>query len=355
VPRQERTELTIDTALVRDDGRAVAELLTATRALVGPVIESVIAQMPGGLRLIVGYHFGLWDKSGARTAADSGKAIRPALVLASARLAGGEPRDAVRAAAAVELVHNFTLLHDDVMDRDLVRRNRPTVWAEFGVPDAILAGDLLQAVAFRLLAESGPAAAAAVGRLVACMVDLCEGQHQDCAFERRFDVGLDECAAMSEAKTGALLGCCCALGALAAGADQQTAERLDRWGRCIGRAFQLVDDVLGIWGDPARTGKPAYSDLAARKKSLPVVAALNSGTDAGLALAGIYRGTAPLSAAEQLRAADLVELAGARRWADDQIGLLLEQARQLLVPVGGAAGGAQELLLLGALIAKRDK
>jgi geranylgeranyl diphosphate synthase type I len=340
--------------LVRDDDRAVAALLTATRAQVDPVMESVITQMPGGLRLIVGYHFGLWDKFGTRTTADAGKAIRPALVLASARLAGGSARDAVPAAVAVELVHNFTLLHDDVMDRDLVRRNRPTVWAEFGVPDAILAGDLLQAVAFRLLAESGRSGPAAVARLVDCMVDLCEGQHQDCAFEHRFDVGLDECTAMAEAKTGALLGCCCALGALAAGADERTVERLDRWGRCIGRAFQLVDDVLGIWGDPARTGKPAYSDLVARKKSMPVVAALNSGTDAGLALARIYHSKAPLSIAEQLHAADLVEFAGGRQWANEQISLQLEEAGDLLLSMGDA-GPVEDLMLLGRLIAKRDK
>ncbi|CAM5322766.1 hypothetical protein SALBM311S_11426 [Streptomyces alboniger] len=187
----------------------------------------------------------------------------------------------MRAAAAVELVHNFTLLHDDVMDRDRIRRHRPTAWTVFGDADAILAGDTLQALALRMLAEDPhPASARAAARLADCVVELCAGQHADTAMEALGprDVTLDEVLAMAEAKTGALLGCACALGALYAGAGEEDVRALDGFGREAGLAFQLIDDVIGIWGDPRSTGKPALVDLAARKKSLPVVAALVSGT-----------------------------------------------------------------------------
>ena len=191
----------------------------------------------------------------------------------------------------VELVHNFTLLHDDVMDRDTTRRHRPTAWTVFGDADAILAGDALQALALRLLAEDPhPASRPAAARLADCVIELCEGQQADTALERRApgEVTLDEVLAMAEAKTGALLGCACALGGLYAGAADEDVAALDAFGRQAGLAFQLIDDVIGIWGDPSRTGKPAGADLAARKKSLPVVAALASGTPAAAELAALY-------------------------------------------------------------------
>ncbi|PWS44478.1 polyprenyl synthetase, partial [Streptomyces sp. ZEA17I] len=243
-----------------------------------------------------------------------GKAIRPALVLAAARALGGDPERAVRAAVAVELAHNFTLLHDDVIDEDTTRRHRPTAWAVFGVPDAIITGDALLALAQRLLAEdSHPAAARAAARLSSCVIELCAGQQADCAFEERGpdEVTLDECLTMATAKTGALLGCACALGALYAGAEDRAVRAMDGFGREAGLSFQLIDDLIGIWGDPARTGKPVGADLAAHKKSLPVVAALTSGTPAAAELAALYRG--PMSTTGEVdRAADAVDRAGGR-------------------------------------------
>lgn len=193
----------------------------------------------------------------------------------------------------MELVHNFTLLHDDVIDEDATRRHRPTAWTVFGTPDAIIVGDALLALALRLLAEDGhPAAPAASARLASCVIELCAGQQADCAFEQRGpqEVSLDECLDMAMAKTGALLGCACSLGALYAGAGPEEVAALDAFGREAGLAFQLIDDLIGIWGDPGRTGKPAGADLASHKKSLPVVAALTSGTPAAAELAELYRG-----------------------------------------------------------------
>ena len=255
----------------------------------------------------------------------------------------------MRAAAAVELVHNFTLLHDDVMDRDTTRRHRPTAWTVFGDADAILTGDALQALALRLLAEDPhPASAAAAARLSDCVIELCAGQHTDTAMERRApdEVTLDEVLAMAEAKTGALLGCACALGALYAGAAEEDVAALDAFGRQAGLAFQLIDDVIGIWGDPRHTGKPAGADLAVRKKSLPVVAALTSGTPAAAELAALY--AAPYDEARRTceRTALAVERAGGRDWAQAEAADRMARAMQELaraVPgpgVGGRTAGA---------------
>lgn len=295
------------------DGHEAGAILERARASVDPELRSALESLPGSLRRIALYHFGWEHADGTPAAGHAGKAIRPALVLTAAAALGGDPARAaaVRAGAAVELVHNFTLLHDDVMDRDTTRRHRPTAWTVFGDADAILAGDALQALALRLLAEDPhPASGAAAARLAACVVELCEGQHQDTAMERLGpgEVTLDQALVMAEAKTGALLGCACALGALYAGACAEDVEAMDAFGREAGLAFQLIDDVIGIWGDPSRTGKPAGADLVARKKSLPVVAALASGTPAAAELAALY--TAPYDEGDLARTALAVEEAG---------------------------------------------
>ncbi|MYR90066.1 polyprenyl synthetase family protein, partial [Streptomyces sp. SID685] len=266
---------------------------------------------------------------------------------AAAALGGPAARAAaVPAAAAVELVHNFTLLHDDVMDRDPTRRHRPTAWTVFGDADAILAGDALQALALRLLAEDPhPAAAPAAARLADCVMELCAGQHTDTDLEHRApeEVTLDEVLAMAEAKTGALLGCACALGALYAGAGPEEVAALDGFGRQAGLAFQLIDDVIGIWGEPLRTGKPAGADLAARKKSLPVVAALVSGTPAAAELAALYGKPYITGDSEGIaRTALAVERAGGRDWAQTEAADRMARAMQELaraIPDPEAAGG----------------
>lgn len=342
------------------DGHEAAAILERTRASVDPELRAAIDSLPGSMRRIALYHFGWEHADGTPAAGNAGKAIRPALVLTAATALGG-PRAgeaAVRAAAAVELVHNFTLLHDDVMDRDTTRRHRPTAWTVFGDADAILAGDALQALALGLLAgDPHPASAAAAARLAACVVELCAGQHSDTALERRHpgEVTLDEVLTMAEAKTGALLGCACALGALYAGAPEEDVAALDAFGRQAGLAFQLIDDVIGIWGDPNRTGKPAGADLAVRKKSLPVVAALTSGTPAAADLAALYEVPYEKADEEDLaRTAQAVEEAGGRDWAQAQAADRMARAMQELsraIPDPEAAGG---LLALAEFVTRRS-
>ncbi|UQX02936.1 family 2 encapsulin nanocompartment cargo protein polyprenyl transferase [Streptomyces sp. RerS4] len=353
--------MTADT-LAKGDGQEASALLARTRETVNPELRRTLAGLPGGMRRVAMYHFGWEGEDGAPTETGAGKAIRPALVLASAQALRGtgrgdakfEEADAVRAAVAVELAHNFTLLHDDVVDKDVRRRGRATAWSVFGTADAIITGDAMMALALRLLAEDPhPASAEASARLAACIVELCAGQQADCAFEVRPDVSLDECLTMATAKTGALLGCACALGALYAGAGPREADAMDAFGREAGLAFQLIDDLIGIWGDPAHTGKPAGADLLARKKSLPVVAALTSGTEAGEELAALYAG--PMEGADVTRAAGAVERAGGRDWAQahaaDRMGRAVQELSRA-VPDLAAAGG---LLALAEFVTRRTR
>jgi geranylgeranyl diphosphate synthase type I len=207
----------------------------------------------------------------------------------------------------------------------------------------------------RLLAEDPHrASSAAAARLAGCVVELCAGQHTDTAMEKLGpdEVTLDECLAMAEAKTGALLGSACAIGGLYARADAEDVEALDAFGRAAGLAFQLIDDVIGIWGDPGRTGKPAGADLAARKKSLPVVAALTSGTPAAAELAELY--AAPYREGELERTVLAVERAGGRDWAQVQAADRMSRAMHELsraVPDPEAAGG---LLALAEFVTRRS-
>lgn len=339
------------------DGQDAALIMEQARDVVDPVLRGAVESLPGSMRRVALYHFGWEHADGTPAAGNAGKAIRPALVLTAVAALGGRQETAVRAAASVELIHNFTLLHDDVMDRDTTRRHRPTAWTVFGDADAILAGDALQALALRLLAEDPhPASAIAAARLATCVVELCEGQHADTAMEKRGpgEVTLDECLAMAEAKTGALLGCACALGALYAGGSAADVEAMDAFGREAGLAFQLIDDVIGIWGDPSRTGKPAGADLVARKKSLPVVAALASGTPAAVELAELYG--VPYEKEQEgalERTVLAVERAGGRDWAQLQAADRMARAIHELsraVPDPEAAGG---LLSLAEFVTRR--
>jgi len=298
------------------------------RDLVGPALGAAIARLSPDIRPVAGYHLGLCGADGNPTGTPAGgKALRPALTLLSARAAGAPPERAVPAAVAVELVHNFSLLHDDIMDGDTERRHRPTAWTVFGVGQAILAGDALQSLANDLLLEGpAPQAVWAARCLAAAVQRLISGQGADLAFERRDHVTVDECLDMAADKTAALMACACSIGAVYVGAPASTAMSLTAFGAYIGLAFQLTDDLLGIWGAPEVTGKPVRSDLRSRKKSLPVVAALASESDAGRELATLLAAPEPLSEDELRHAAELVVEAGGKKWVEAEADNALSSA-----------------------------
>ncbi|WP_290060026.1 polyprenyl synthetase family protein [Amycolatopsis solani] len=324
--------------------RSVADVLAWSKSLVDPALRTAAERLPDTMRRVAGYHFGWWDAQGEPSSADGGKALRPALVLLCAEAAGGDPADAVPAAVAVELVHNFSLLHDDVMDGDTTRRHRPTAWTVFGTGPAVLAGDALLSLAFEELTPEG------AKLLSQGVLDLLEGQAADLDFEQRDDVTPPECVRMATGKTAALIGAACELGALH---GTRPAAPFGAFGRAAGLAFQHVDDLLGIWGNPAETGKPVYSDLQNRKKSLPVVTALSSGTEAGAELASLYEGTDPLDDTQLTRAAALVESAGGRQWSQAQSAALVAKGLRELSSVTPAARPAAELAALARLITTR--
>lgn len=336
-------------------GRSAQQLLAWSRDQVEPAVRAAVAGMPLATQRITNYHFGWEDEEGAPTRADGGKALRPALVLLAAEAVGGTAEAAVPAAVAVELVHNFSLLHDDVMDCDLTRRHRATAWSVFGLGPAILAGDALLSLAFDVLVDSGNERAGDAARMLGSAVqELVDGQLSDSSFETRDDVVLSECVRMAQLKTGALLGCSTALGALFGGGRAEQIDHLRLYGEDLGLAYQYVDDLLGIWGDPKVTGKPVHSDLRRRKKSLPAIAALMSGSEAGRELAAMYRRKDDLSVAELAQAADLIETTGAREQSQLQADALLSAALGELASARAVQPAGGELERLARLATRRD-
>lgn len=330
-------------------------MLLKARALVDPELRAAVGSLPAPARNVAAYHFGWRDERGRPSSGGVGKFLRPALVLLACEGVGGRPEQALRAAVTVELVHNMSLIHDDVIDRDALRRHRPTVWSVFGLPAAILTGDALLSLAGRILADA-PGHAGMTGRawLDDAVQELIAGEFADSTAENREAVTLQESVATAEAKTGSLIALSCALGALAGGADEARVGHLRSFGRHLGAAFQLTDDILGIWGDPQITGKPYLSDLRSRKKSLPVVAALAAPGQAARELAGLYHSPAVLTDAELMRVAELVEAAGGRAWAECEAGRRLTEAIAGLEAADLTRTAYDDLSALTLMITGRD-
>jgi len=339
------------TATVEVGTRMADAVLRRGRDLVAPVLRHAVDRLEDACREQAYHHLG-WtgpDRGG-------GKAVRPALALLSAEAVGAPAAAGLPGAVAVELVHNFSLLHDDLMDGDTERRHRPTVWARWGPAAAILTGDALLALAQEILLEApSPHAPEAARALAATTRELIRGQAQDVAFERRTDVGVAECLAMAAGKTGALLAESATIGAVLAGAPAPLRGALHAFGLQLGLAFQLVDDLLGIWGDPAVTGKPVLSDLRCRKKSLPVTYAARHGGPAGAQLRDWLAGHGEPDEPDLRRAARLVEDGGGRAWASAEAGRRMARAERALATADIPEPTRAELLALGRRLVDRER
>ncbi len=346
------------------DDTSVSALLERGRKLATPVLRAAVERLAPPMDTVAAYHFGWIDESGHPSEADGGKAVRPALALLSAEVTGAAPEAGLPGAVAVELVHNFSLLHDDLMDGDEQRRHRDTVWKVHGPAQAILVGDALFALANEILLEPGtPEAGRATRRLTRATRMLIDGQAQDMSYEHREQVTVEECLEMEGNKTGALLACAVSIGAVLGGADDRTADALESYGYHLGLAFQAVDDLLGIWGDPGATGKQAWSDLRQRKKSLPVVAALAAPDPAAIRLAELMRGDAKKSQAEieefdeaefATRAA-LIEEAGGREWTSGEAQRQHATALAALEPLDLPAHVREQLTALADFVVVRQR
>lgn len=231
------------------------------------------------------YHMGWRDRELRPVNVSAGKQIRPVLLLLVCQAAGGDWRQAVPAAAAVELLHNFSLIHDDIEDASPTRRSRETLWQIWGVEQAINAGDAMFALAHlalnRLYDRGVPAerVVRALRRFDETCVRLTQGQHADMDFEKRDQVRVADYIEMITGKTAVLLSLCAELGALVAGQDEATIAHYAQYGLDAGLAFQVIDDILGIWGDEMLIGKSASTDITTKKKTLPVLYGLEQSAD----------------------------------------------------------------------------
>jgi len=226
------------------------------------------------------YHMG-WTGDGADPEA-AGKRIRPLMVLLTVAACNGGWLHAVSASAAVELVHNFSLVHDDIQDNSDKRRGRATIWKIWGMPMAINVGDALFVMsnqAIMDLSDHYPAEIVVQAATVlhnTCL-DLTRGQFLDMSYEERNDLGVEDYWPMVAGKTASLLSACCHIGSILGGADESKQDAYRSFGHAVGLAFQVQDDILGVWGDEVLTGKSTASDLLEGKKSLPVLHGLSKG------------------------------------------------------------------------------
>ena len=264
-------------------------ILTTLRAAVPA--DAPVAEIYDLLR----YHLGWLDEQLQPAVGRSGKRLRPTLCLLSCEAAGGDYRQALPAAAALELLHNFSLIHDDVEDRGAERWGRPTVWARWGDALAINAGDTMLILSEQtLLGAEEMVGPRETLRMLRALNETClrltEGQHLDISGERDLTLTREQYHQIILGKTAALLGCSCQLGALAGGADETRASAFREFGRQVGIAFQIQDDVLGIWGDPVATGKPAAADVRGHKMTLPVIEALaQADSETAARIATVYQ------------------------------------------------------------------
>jgi geranylgeranyl diphosphate synthase type I len=247
-------------------------------------LRATAPRMRGLLRQMTAYHMGWTDTEGRVANDPAGKRIRPALSLWACEALGGDPQWAMPAAVAVELIHNFTLIHDDIQDGDQLRRHRPAVWTIWGTGQGINAGDGMFAAAMSSLLAPGrrPGRRTRAAHLLsAAVVQVVEGQCLDLALEGRPGASQATYLRLATMKTGALIGAAMAAGAVLAGAPRAVWQRFDAAGRLLGLAFQVRDDWLGTWGDPEVTGKGRSGDLRRRKLTYPVVAAYEVATPIG--------------------------------------------------------------------------
>ncbi|WP_050371959.1 polyprenyl synthetase family protein [Streptomyces acidiscabies] len=296
-----------------DGTRAMKATLERCRGLVRPALRSAADRLGPELQQVVFYHMGWTDSAGRPSEGDSGKGLRGCLALLSAEVSGGEADAGLPGAVAMELVHNFSLLHDDVIDLDRERRHRQTAWTVFGIGPAIVAGDALLTLALQVVLESGaPGAAEAAAVLLDATGEMIDGQAKDLSYQVRRNLTVEDVLGMFAGKTGALFGAAASLGAILAGADAATVTALRRYGTNLGIAFQAVDDLLGTFGDPRLTGKDVGADVQRRKLTLPLATAL-SGEGAGVAeLRAVMETDGELDARLVDRATRLIEECGGR-------------------------------------------
>jgi len=297
----------------------------------------------------------LYDAAG-HLIVNGGKRLRPYMVIKSCQILKGKTPNAMPAASAVEMVHNFTLVHDDIMDNDEMRHGVPTVHKKFGVPIAILAGDVLFSKAFQVITDtklSTSATTQLVSRLAKACVDVCEGQLLDVKMaEEKKIPSQAEYITMIGKKTAALFDVSCAMGAICATTKSSDISNLSSFGRNLGIAFQITDDLIGVMGDPKITKKPVGNDLREGKKSLPILMAIKlaKGNDKKIILKAF--GNSKVSKNDLSKAVDVIRSLGIEENVRKQALKYAEKAERSLAKYSGPA--KVELISLLDFVVKRS-
>jgi len=337
-------------------------ILTRHRKLVEAALRRALARhRAAGLSRVIRYHLGYVGLNGRARARRGGKGVRSALCLLTCQALGGQPEWAAPAGAAIELLHSFTLLHDDIVDRDEFRRGQPSAWRVWGVGQAITAGDAMFALANLAMSGLEPAqvcaevVAATLRELNQATLEVCEGQRLDISYEGRMDISVDDYLRMIALKTAALFRAGAGIGGLIAGARQEQVTLLRRFAADLGSAYQIRDDILGMWGDPRRLGKPVGSDLRQNKRSLPILLALGS-DDSHLrshVADALARGVAGEEEAAALAAE--IEADGVRGFCEQLAGQYLRRSLTRLRKADLQEEPAADLRTLAIFLAKRDQ
>lgn len=297
----------------------------------------------------------LYDAAG-HLIVNGGKRLRPFMVVKSCEMLGGKVQNAMPAASAVEIIHNFTLVHDDIMDNDEMRHGVPTVHKKFGMPVAILAGDVLFSKAYQIISESKLSERAniqLVSQLAKACVDVCEGQILDIKMaEQKKNPTEKEYITMIEKKTAALFDVSCSMGAICATSKSEDIVRLSTFGRNLGIAFQITDDLIGIMGDSKITKKPVGNDIREGKKSLPILMAIKAakGNDKKVILKVFGNSTA--SKEEIKLAIDVIKKIGIEDNVRKQALKYAEKAENAISKYSGSA--KKELISLLDFVVKRS-
>ena len=297
----------------------------------------------------------LYDAAG-HLIVNGGKRLRPYMVMKSCQILGGKVANAMSAASAVEMVHNFTLVHDDIMDNDEMRHGVPTVHKKYGMPVAILAGDVLFSKAYQVISDSklsGDATTQLISRLAKACVDVCEGQLLDIKMaEQKKIPSQTEYITMIGKKTAALFDVSCAMGAICATNKQKDIANLSAFGRNLGIAFQITDDLIGVMGDPKITKKPVGNDLREGKKSLPILMAIKlaKGKDKSIILKSF--GNQKATKDELKKAVDAIRRLGIEENVRNQALKYAEKAEKSLSNYSGTS--KKELVNLLDFVVKRS-
>lgn len=302
------------------------------------------------------YHMGWADQELNATEDKAGKRIRPLLCLLTCQASGGDWQQAIPAAAAIELVHNFSLIHDDIEDKSPTRRGRSTLWTLWGMEQAINSGDALFALSHLAMARlsdrgvSPEITVDALRRFDETCVALTFGQHRDMAFERVSWVTVDEYIEMIEGKTAVLLALSAELGAKVAGRNTETQAHYAQFGLQSGLAFQVIDDILGIWGDEVKIGKSASTDILTKKKTLPVLYGLEQNEE----LRHLYETTLHPDDAFVKKAIGCLNSLGAHEFAMDKAATYASNALTHLEAAQPEGEAGEAIHQLADMLLKRD-